>query len=94
MRKGCWFEVLEYSFALSLKTTLSVIFYYFHSGDRKPKIDLFRTCIAAIPRLIPDGMSCQEQVELLTRLTVHVDEELKGYVNTNSSKWYWPWKKL
>ncbi|XP_041356858.1 protein furry-like isoform X3 [Gigantopelta aegis] len=48
------------------------------TGDRKPKIDLFRTCIAAIPRLIPDGMSCQEQVELLTRLTVHVDEELKG----------------
>ncbi|XP_048243647.1 protein furry-like isoform X3 [Haliotis rufescens] len=47
-------------------------------GDRKPKIDLFRTCIAAIPRLIPDGMSSQEIVEVLTRLTVHVDEELKG----------------
>ena len=49
-------------------------------GDRKPKIDLFRTCIAAIPRLKPDGMSCPELVELLTRLTVHVDEELKGLV--------------
>ncbi|XP_070197468.1 protein furry-like isoform X3 [Littorina saxatilis] len=47
-------------------------------GDRKPKIDLFRTCIAAIPRLKPDGMSNPELVELLTRLTVHVDEELKG----------------
>ncbi|ESO93945.1 hypothetical protein LOTGIDRAFT_105090, partial [Lottia gigantea] len=47
-------------------------------GDRKPKIDLFRTCIAAIPRLIPDGMSSGEVVELLTRLTVHIDEELKG----------------
>ncbi|KAK7496521.1 hypothetical protein BaRGS_00012173, partial [Batillaria attramentaria] len=48
------------------------------TGDRKPKIDLFRTCIAAIPRLKPDGMSSPELVELLTRLTVHVDEELKG----------------
>ncbi|BFZ15206.1 hypothetical protein BsWGS_18245 [Bradybaena similaris] len=48
------------------------------TGDRKPKLDLFRTCIAAIPRLIPDGMTPPELVELITRLTVHVDEELKG----------------
>lgn len=27
------------------------------SGDAKPKLDLFRTCIAAIPRLLPDPMS-------------------------------------
>ena len=26
--------------------------------DAKPKLDLFRTVIAAIPRLIPDGMCC------------------------------------
>ena len=49
------------------------------TGERKAKIELFRTCIAAIPRLIPDGMSCQELIELLTRLTVHMDEELKGH---------------
>jgi len=49
-----------------------------YRGERKAKIELFRTCIAAIPRLIPDGMSCQELIELLTRLTVHMDEELKG----------------
>ncbi|XP_063413170.1 protein furry-like isoform X1 [Mytilus trossulus] len=49
------------------------------TGERKAKIELFRTCIAAIPRLIPDGMSCQELVELLTKLTVHMDEELKGH---------------
>ena len=54
--------------------------FVWYSGDRKPKIDLFRTCIAAIPRLKPDGMSNPELVELLTRLTVHVDEELKGSV--------------
>ena len=47
------------------------------TGDRKPKLDLFRTCIAAIPRLVPDGMGQGELVELLTRLSVHVDEELK-----------------
>lgn len=39
----------------------------FFSGERKPKIDLFRTCIAAIPRLIPDGMSRTDLIELLAR---------------------------
>ncbi|XP_061189012.1 protein furry-like [Saccostrea echinata] len=48
-------------------------------GERKSKIELFRTCIAAIPRLIPDGMSPMELVEMLNRLTVHVDDTLKGH---------------
>ncbi|XP_053400043.1 protein furry-like isoform X2 [Mercenaria mercenaria] len=48
------------------------------TGEKKPKMDLFRTCIAAIPRLIPDGLSKSELVELVTRLTVHFDEELRG----------------
>ena len=48
------------------------------TGERKPKIDLFRTCVAAVPRLIPDGMSKQDLVDLLARLTVHMDEEMKG----------------
>ncbi|XP_078324713.1 protein furry-like isoform X3 [Crassostrea virginica] len=48
-------------------------------GERKSKIELFRTCIAAIPRLIPDGMSAMELVEMLNRLTVHVDDTLKGH---------------
>ncbi|KAM3939588.1 protein furry homolog-like isoform 2-T2 [Leptodactylus fuscus] len=48
------------------------------TGERKPKIDLFRTCIAAIPRLIPDGMSRADLIELLARLTIHMDEELRG----------------
>ena len=47
------------------------------SGERKPKIDLFRTCVAAMPRLIPDGMSRPELVELLSRTTLHMDEELR-----------------
>ncbi|KAF2357084.1 Cell morphogenesis protein N-terminal [Trinorchestia longiramus] len=47
-------------------------------GERKAKMDLFRTCVAAVPRLIPDGMSGQELVELLARLTAHMDEELRG----------------
>ena len=33
--------------------------------------------IAAIPRLIPDGMSRSDLVETLSRLTVHTDEELR-----------------
>ncbi|RWS23768.1 protein furry-like protein, partial [Leptotrombidium deliense] len=48
------------------------------TGERKPKIDLFRTCVAAIPRLIPDGMSRQDLLDLLSRLTVHMDEEMRG----------------
>ncbi|KAL3047963.1 hypothetical protein OYC64_022011 [Pagothenia borchgrevinki] len=48
------------------------------TGERKPKIDLFRTCVAAIPRLIPDGMSRQDLIELLAKLTIHMDEELRG----------------
>lgn len=47
------------------------------SGERKPKIDLFRTCVAAMPRLIPDGMTRMELVELLSRITLHMDEELR-----------------
>ncbi|XP_059216177.1 protein furry isoform X3 [Stomoxys calcitrans] len=47
------------------------------SGERKPRIDLFRTCVAAVPRLIPDTMTSQELVDLLSRLTVHMDEELR-----------------
>lgn len=46
------------------------------SGERKPKIDLFRICVAAIPRLLPDGMGQHELISLLTRLTVHMDDEL------------------
>lgn len=48
------------------------------ADDAKPKLDLFRTVIAAIPRLIPDGMSRSDLVDTLARLTVHNDEELRG----------------
>ncbi|XP_077396722.1 protein furry homolog isoform X3 [Festucalex cinctus] len=47
------------------------------TGERKPKIDLFRTCVAAIPRMMPDGMSKTELVDLLSRLTIHMDDELR-----------------
>ncbi|KAJ1077222.1 hypothetical protein K5549_005392 [Capra hircus] len=47
------------------------------TGERKPKIDLFRTCVAAIPRLLPDGMSKLELIDLLARLSIHMDDELR-----------------
>lgn len=47
------------------------------TGERKPRIDLFRTCVAAVPRLIPDTMTGHELVDMLSRLTVHMDEELR-----------------
>ena len=46
------------------------------SGERKPKIDLFRVCIGAMPRLLPDDMSSQDLIDLLARLTIHMDDEL------------------
>lgn len=49
------------------------------TGDRKPKVDLFKTCIAAIPRLMPDGMSKADLIDLLSRMTVHIDEEMRKY---------------
>ncbi|XP_078684764.1 protein furry homolog-like isoform X1 [Branchiostoma floridae x Branchiostoma belcheri] len=52
------------------------------TGERKPKIDLFRTCVAAIPRLIPEGMSKAELIDMLSRLTVHMDEELRNLAFT------------
>ncbi|XP_034024286.1 protein furry homolog [Thalassophryne amazonica] len=47
------------------------------TGERKPKIDLFRTCVAAVPRILPDGMSKPELIDLLARLTIHMDDELQ-----------------
>uniref|UniRef100_A0A8C6KTX9 FRY microtubule binding protein n=1 Tax=Nothobranchius furzeri TaxID=105023 RepID=A0A8C6KTX9_NOTFU len=47
------------------------------TGERKPKIDLFRTCVAAIPRILPDGKSKPELIDLLSRLTIHMDDELR-----------------
>ncbi|CAL8352659.1 unnamed protein product [Lota lota] len=47
------------------------------TGERKPRIDLFRTCVAAVPRILPDGMSRPELVDLLSRLTIHMDDELR-----------------
>ena len=45
-------------------------------GDVKPKLDLLRTCIAAIPRLLPEPMPHYDLIDLLIRMTVHMDEEL------------------
>ncbi|XP_055333456.1 protein furry homolog-like isoform X2 [Paramacrobiotus metropolitanus] len=48
------------------------------TGERKPKIDLLKTCVAAIPRLLPDAMSISDLMAFLSRLTVHIDEDLRG----------------
>ena len=50
------------------------------SGERKPKLDLLKTCVAAIPRIMPEGMSREELIELLSRLTIHIDHELAKLV--------------
>ena len=45
-------------------------------GEHKPKLDLLKTCVAAIPRIMPEGMSKTAVVELLSRLTIHLDNDL------------------
>ena len=42
----------------------------------KPKLDLLKTCVAAIPRILPEGMSREDLLDLLSRLTIHMDTEL------------------
>lgn len=56
-----------YLWCTDLDFPVLLVINWFCRGERKPKIDLFRTCIAAIPRLIPDGMSRTDLIELLAR---------------------------
>lgn len=60
---------------LSLSLFLSLLLLS-NSGERKSKLDLLKTCIAAIPRLLPDGMSKEDLIEYISRLTIHIDGEL------------------
>ena len=46
------------------------------NADNKSKLCLMRTCIAMIPRLMPQFKE-NELVEILTRLTIHIDDELR-----------------
>jgi hypothetical protein len=46
------------------------------SADNKTKLCLLRTCVSAIPRLLPN-IKESEVVEILARLTIHVDDELR-----------------
>ncbi|VUZ42558.1 unnamed protein product, partial [Hymenolepis diminuta] len=48
----------------------------FAPGDRKPKIDLLKTCVNCIPRLLPYEMSRTELIELLARVSLNLDEEI------------------
>jgi hypothetical protein len=46
------------------------------NADNKSKLCLMRTCIAMIPRLMPQFKE-NELIEILTRLTIHIDDELR-----------------
>lgn len=46
------------------------------SGERKPKVSLLKTCLAALPRIMPTDIGRDELVEIISRLTIHVDSEL------------------
>uniref|UniRef100_A0A183AWX9 MOR2-PAG1_N domain-containing protein n=1 Tax=Echinostoma caproni TaxID=27848 RepID=A0A183AWX9_9TREM len=40
-------------------------------------LDLLKTCVACIPRLLPNDMSHPELLELLAKVCLHVDEDLR-----------------
>lgn len=46
------------------------------NSDNKSKLTLLRTCISLIPRIMPLFKE-NELVDILTRLTIHIDDELK-----------------
>ena len=46
------------------------------SGERKPKVSLLKTCLAALPRIMPTDIGRDELVEIISRLTINVDSEL------------------
>ncbi|CAF0877343.1 unnamed protein product [Brachionus calyciflorus] len=46
------------------------------NSEHKSRLSLFRTCIALMPRLMPCFKE-NELVDILTRLTIHLDDELK-----------------
>lgn len=46
------------------------------SSPVKPKLDLLKTCVAAIPRIMPAELTRDDLIDLLSRLTIHMDHEL------------------
>ncbi|KAF6777652.1 hypothetical protein AHF37_03694 [Paragonimus kellicotti] len=47
------------------------------TAERKPKMDLLKTCVACIPRLLPNDMTKPELLELLAKVCLHVDEDVR-----------------
>ena len=45
--------------------------------ENKSKLCLMRTCVSMMPRLMPLFKE-NELVDILARLTIHLDDELKG----------------
>ena len=56
------------------------MWYVSYCSTVKPKLDLLKTCVAAIPRILPESMSRDDLTDLLSRLTIHLDHELGRYV--------------
>ncbi|KAA3681780.1 uncharacterized protein DEA37_0008779 [Paragonimus westermani] len=47
------------------------------TAERKPKMDLLKTCVACIPRLLPNDMTKPELLEFLAKVCLHVDEDVR-----------------
>ena len=56
----------------------SIITQSFCPGERKLKVQLLKTCVGAIPRIIPEGLHKASLVELISKLTIHMDKDLSS----------------
>jgi hypothetical protein len=61
---------------IQMSNNLSQIQNNIFTVDNKSKLNLLKVCISLIPRMMPLFKE-SELVEILTRLTIHLDEELK-----------------
>lgn len=61
------------------------LYLYFYSSS-KPKLDLLKTCVAAIPRILPENMNHEYLTDLLSRLTIHLDHELSRWVTSTPAE--------
>lgn len=66
-------KLLQTNSHISAKSTKELV-----TAEQKPKIELFRTCIAVMPRLMPHGLSHGDLLNMLCRLTVHIDDDLRN----------------